>query len=335
MKYVSLPDDSVHPLPFYLAMEEYLARKSREELFFMWQVTPTVIFGRNQLINNEVNIDYCRAHDISFYRRKSGGGCVYADMDNIMFSYIVTGDDVTDIFARYTGRVAAMLRDLGVNAQSTGRNDVTIDGLKVSGNAFYQTSGRSIVHGTMLFDTDVAHMSRAISPSRTKLDSKGVESVRSHITVLSRHLSMGIDEFKDEARRLLCDGELRLNAVDVEAIERLSLPYYDEKWIYGKNPRCTLRRHERIEGVGEFEVEIELSRNRIANLNIAGDYFPIGDIDAGLVKPLMGVGYNYADVARVVAELDLSRLIAHIDKEQLIKLIIPDDNGKCKENMPS
>ena len=89
MKYISLPDQHTRRLSFYLAMEEYVARHlSEPDCFFMWQVEPSVIFGRNQVMENEVNIDYCRANGIHIYRRKSGGGCVYADMDNVMLSLV-------------------------------------------------------------------------------------------------------------------------------------------------------------------------------------------------------------------------------------------------------
>ena len=183
MKYLSLPDNATRILPFYLAMEEYAARIiGEEDIFFMWQVEPTVIFGRNQLLGSEVNVEYCREHGIAFYRRRSGGGCVYADMDNIMFSYITRSDEVQTTFSAYTNAVAEMLRGLGLNATASERNDVLIDGRKVSGNAFYHIPGRSIVHGTMLFDTNMEHMLHAITPSREKLTSKGVQSVRSHIT---------------------------------------------------------------------------------------------------------------------------------------------------------
>ena len=187
MKYLSLPDPhATRILPFYLAMEEYAARIiGEDDIFFMWQVEPTVIFGRNQLIDSEVNVDYCREHGIAFYRRRSGGGCVYADRDNIMFSYITRSDEVQTTFSAYTTAVAAMLRGLGLNATASNRNDVLIEGRKVSGNAFYHIPGRSIVHGTMLFDTDMEHMLHAITPSRDKLTSKGVQSVRSRITTLS------------------------------------------------------------------------------------------------------------------------------------------------------
>ena len=146
-------------LTFYLAMEEYIARHlEKGEYFFMWQVDPTVIFGRNQLIQNEVNIDYCRQHNIQTYRRKSGGGCVYADMTNIMFSYITPDENVSLTFSKYINMVSEMLRKLGIPAETSGRNDIMIDGRKVSGNAFYHIPGRSIVHGTMLYDTDMQNM---------------------------------------------------------------------------------------------------------------------------------------------------------------------------------
>ena len=151
MIYVELPAMPVRRLPFYLATEEYVACKfDSPEYFFMWQVNPTVIFGRNQLIEAEVNLEYCRSHGIETYRRKSGGGCVFADMSNIMFSYITTDTTVRLTFDKYMRIVAHTLRRLGVNAEASGRNDIMIDGRKVSGNAFYHKPGRSIVHGTML-----------------------------------------------------------------------------------------------------------------------------------------------------------------------------------------
>lgn len=327
MKYVSLPDNDVRPLPFYLTMEEYVARRFSDEIFFMWQVNPTVIFGRNQLIDNEVNLSYCRDHGIEFYRRKSGGGCVYADMDNIMFSYIVSGDDVVTTFSDYTGRVAEMLRGLGIDARSSGRNDVTIGGRKVSGNAFYHIPGRSIVHGTMLYDTDIAHMSAAISPSGAKLRSKGVDSVKSHITVLREYTDMSIDEFKQYVRATLCDGEIALGADDVERIEEMSRQYYSDRWIYGKNPRYSRRHAVRLEGVGEFLVEIELKGDCILDLNIAGDYFPVGDIDLKIIEPLRGVRYSRDAVDEALGDINPPEVIASIDRDQLINLIIPDNNG--------
>ena len=112
MIYVTLPTTTEEKrLTYYLAMEEYVARHmDSDDYFFMWQVTPTVIFGRNQLIQNEVNLEYCQQHNINTFRRKSGGGCVYADMNNIMFSYITIDENVSLTFGKYIDMVATMLR---------------------------------------------------------------------------------------------------------------------------------------------------------------------------------------------------------------------------------
>ena len=117
MKYIALPDKAVRRLSFYLAMEEYIAHnRPGEDCFFMWQVNPTVIFGRNQLMENEINSDYVRSHRIEYYRRKSGGGCVYADFSNIMFSYITDDFNVSFTFDRYLQLIAHTLNKLGVKA---------------------------------------------------------------------------------------------------------------------------------------------------------------------------------------------------------------------------
>lgn len=236
MTYLSLPFEENRRLSFYLAMEEYAARQLNEgdDLFFLWQVQPSVIFGRNQVIENEVNLDYCREHGIQFFRRKSGGGCVYADMSNVMMSYITRSDEVQTTFARYMEMVCQMLRELGFEATSTQNNDVLIGDRKVSGNAFYHIPGHSIVHGTMLFDTDMEHMLHAITPSQTKLDKHGVESVRQRITLLKEHTDITIEDFKRFAIQHLCDQELQLTYTDIKAIEAIEEDYLKPKFIYGK-----------------------------------------------------------------------------------------------------
>mgnify|MGYP000799768981 CR=1 FL=1 len=322
MKYVALPDMTIRRLPFYLAMEEYVARRYEEELFFMWQVRPTVIFGRNQLMGSEVNLPYCYSHGIEVYRRKSGGGCVYADMDNIMFSYIVPCDDIVTTFSDYTSRIVAMLRGLGLDAASTGRNDILIDGRKVSGNAFYHIPGHSIVHGTMLYSTDIENMTLAISPSETKLKSKGVSSVRSRITTLNEHIGMSIEQFKHYSRQSLCDSEIRLTPDDVAGIERISEMYYTDAWIYGHNPAYTTRVDRRIEGVGEFHTDIEVKSGIMKDINITGDFFLVGDIDEGILSHLRGKPYNAEAIEALAAEICTADVIVGLDNRKLVEILI-------------
>lgn len=322
MIYVSLPNDEQRKLPFYLAVEEYVARElPAGDYFFMWQVQPTVIFGRNQLIEAEVDIDYCRANGIATYRRKSGGGCVYADLDNIMFSYITPDSNVNFTFNRYMLMVEHVLQKLGLDARTTGRNDILIDGKKVSGNAFYHLPNRSIVHGTMLYNTDLEKMVCSTTPSDEKLKSKGVESVRQHVTTLNRYLAISIEEFKEFVRKNLCDSEIRLDEDAVRQIEKIESEYLTEEFIYGRNPAYTLVRRARIEGVGEFELRLEIKKGVIRKVNMLGDFFLVGDLDGGLLAHLQGVPFEKKAVEEALSDVEPSNIIMNMTKEQLIELL--------------
>ena len=330
MRYISLPDNRTRRLSFYLSMEEYVARNMNndEDCFFMWQVEPSVIFGRNQLIENEVNIDYCRKNNILTYRRKSGGGCVYADMNNIMFSYITRSDNVTTTFDRYVRMVSDMLCSLGVAAEPSGRNDILIEGRKVSGNAFYHISGHSIVHGTMLYDTNMENMVAAITPSDEKLISKGVKSVRQHIALLKDYITLDIEEFKNYARNSLCKEETLLDSDDISSIEIIEQEYLSREFILGRNPRYTYINKVRIDGVGELEARLEIKNGIIKSANILGDYFLTGDINAEIIRPMIGQPYN-EDALKSVLPDNTEEIIHKLNKDQLISLIY----GKQK-NLP-
>ena len=324
MKYLCLPDSEPRILPFYLAMEELAARIiGDDDLFFMWQVEPTVIFGRNQLIDSEVNLDYCRQHGIATYRRKSGGGCVYADMSNVMLSYITRSDNVAMTYDRYTAAVVAALRQLGLDASTSGRNDILVGGEKVSGNAFYHLAGRSIVHGTMLYDTDMEHIARAITPSAAKLESKGVRSVPSRITTISRHSDISLADFKAHLRRTLCDGEVTLTPDDVRVIETEILPtYLTPEFIYGNNPRSTVVRRGRIEGVGELQVSLEMNHGVITHANVAGDFFLLGDLDGALLSRLRGTALTREALTAALADVDLGQIIMNLNVNDFVELMM-------------
>ncbi|MBR5325153.1 MAG: lipoate--protein ligase family protein [Prevotella sp.] len=226
MKYIALPFKEIRPLTFYLTMEEYVAKHMDEpDCFFMWQVKPTVIYGRNQVVENEVNIDYCREHDIQIVHRKSGGGCVYADMDNLMLSYITDGDNVGFTFNRFVQMILLVLRKLGIEATGTSHNDIMIGDRKVCGTAFYQLPGRSIVHSTMLYDTNMQHMLNAITPGPEKLEAKGIQSVRQRITLLKDHTSLSLEEIKTLIRETLCNGERMLTTEEIEHINKMTKNY--------------------------------------------------------------------------------------------------------------
>ena len=229
MKHVILPDDVRRSLAFYLAMEEFVAREVEGEAFFVWRVEPTVIFGRNQVLENEVNLEYCREHDVDVVRRKSGGGCVYSDLGNIMVSYVSRRGDVSEVFDRYMTALTEALRALGVPAEKSGRNDILVEGRKVSGNAFHQLPDRSIVHGTLLYSTDLEALTEAIRPPVEKLQRHGVESVRQRVMNLSEYVALMTEP--DDALKspealvkylvgYFSDGEIHLDENDLGVIAR-------------------------------------------------------------------------------------------------------------------
>ena len=219
MKKVVIPEGAPQRLTFFLAVEEYLAKSADEDLFFTWQSPPTVICGRNQVIENEVNLEYCREHGIEVVRRKSGGGCVYSDAGNVMLSYITPDTGVETAFARFLEMVAAALKDLGFDAVTTAHNDILIGDRKVSGNACFALPHAAIVHGTMLYDLDFDALEKATTPSAEKLSRHGVRSVRQRVVNLK---SLGLQMTSSELRRYFeekfCDSELKLTADDIEKI---------------------------------------------------------------------------------------------------------------------
>lgn len=323
MIYVTLPTTTEEKrLTYYLAMEEYVARHmDSDDYFFMWQVTPTVIFGRNQLIQSEVNLEYCRAHGIKTFRRKSGGGCVYADKSNIMFSYITHDENVNLTFSKYIGMVVEMLRKLGVPATASGRNDIMIGDRKVSGNAFYHIPGRSIVHGTMLYDTNMQNMVGAITPSDEKLVSKGINSVRQHITLLKDHIEMDIEAFKTFVKNDLCSKEVVLDEAAMDEISRIEEEYLTSEFIYGNNPRYNIQRQGRIEDVGDFVVNIEMKHDVIKDVDIKGDYFLVGDIGQQVIAPLIDKHLTKEDVEAALPDR-LDDVILNLKKADFVELLL-------------
>ena len=229
MKNIILPDIQERSLAFWLAMEEFVAKSVDEEAFFVWRVAPTVIIGRNQVLEAEVNLDYCRRNGVKIVRRKSGGGCVYADRDNIMISYVSRRGDVAEIFERYLSALTSCLCALGLKAEKSGRNDILVEGRKVSGNAFHQLPDRSIVHGTLLYNTDFDALEEAIRPPVEKLLRHGVASVRQRVGNLRDYLDPAIigsiHALESHLVDYFSDGTLSLSADDLCVIEEMASAY--------------------------------------------------------------------------------------------------------------
>ncbi len=223
MKYIALPTNEMHRLSFYLAMEEFVARElSDSDAFFVWQVAPSVIYGRNQVVENEVNLAYCREHGIEVFQRKSGGGCVYADQDNLMLSYVTQEENVGFAFNRFVNMVLLVLRKMGIEATGTQHNDIMIGDRKLCGTACRKTSKGCIVHSTLLYDTNMEHMLNSITPGPEKLEKKGIQSVRQRITLLKDYTTLSLEEVKTLICETLCVGERMLTEDEVNMINEIT-----------------------------------------------------------------------------------------------------------------
>ncbi len=225
-------------LIWYLAMEEYLAQHVQEEIFFTWVVSPTVIFGRHQVMEAEVNLDFCRANNIAVYRRKSGGGCVYADEGNLMMSMITPNRHSEQVFQTFLDRVSDALRRLGLPAVKSEHNDIMVDGCKVSGNACYALSTGTIVHGTLLVNVDFDVLQQALTPPVEKLAKHGVQSVRQRVANLADYAAFAdvktIDKINTFLIGALCTRSRVLTCEEITEIDEMEKVYLQPQFIEGK-----------------------------------------------------------------------------------------------------
>lgn len=233
MKKIIVP--SGKKLSWYLAAEEYLAKNITEECIFFWKVAPTVIFGRHQVMENEVNLSYCREHKVDLVRRKSGGGCVYADEGNLMTSYLSPSTHSELVFQHYLNLMARALCQLGVPAVTTEHNDILVHQTpstihKISGNACYALPTGTIVHGTMLYDVDFEALQQAITPDHEKLAKHCVESVKQRVMNIKPILDLGfqvsdIDGLEKRLGELLCNACDELPMEAIAAIDEIEKTY--------------------------------------------------------------------------------------------------------------
>ena len=271
---------------FNLALEQYafdrLARK--EDFFILWQNESSIIIGKHQNTLEEINPAYVKENNIRVVRRLSGGGAVYHDLGNVNFTFIAahTGGDFD--FSSFCRPVMNALKSLGVEAKISGRNDMTIDGKKFSGNSQYIKGGRVMHHGTILVDSDLEMVSKALKVPEDKYSSKGFKSVRSRVTNIRPYLaqSMTTGAFMECLRSFMFETyrlePYLLTEKDIQEIEKLQREVYDRwDWNFGGSPACEIQKKRRVEGVGQIEVHMDVSGGIIQRIEFYGDYFGNGD----------------------------------------------------------
>lgn len=279
---ICIPNEN-HDPALNLAMEEYIlsSGKFRDEVLFFYVNRPSVIIGRHQNTGEEIRQDLIRANGIDVVRRLSGGGAVYHDLGNLNYSFIRPGDrTLTADFEVYLRPILSCLQRLGVPAELTGRNDILVDGKKVSGNAYYHNRFGTVCHGTLLFDTDLSRMPQVLTPAPEKLKEKAVPSVRSRVTNLKPFLPQITDV---DALRAAVMASFDLNFVTFDADDRerftaiADARYRSDAWNFGQSPQYNYRRTFRTpEGTVDFRAEI--GDGVFRDVRFFGDYFTAGDI---------------------------------------------------------
>lgn len=308
---------------FYFALEEYVLNellKDDETYFFTWEIHGVVI-GKNQVIENEVNLDFLKENNIDVYRRPTGGGCVYADHRNTMFSIITKRTNSQFSFKTYLSKIIDAMAVLGIKLEFSGRNDLLLDGKKISGNAFLQNKHGMLMHGTFLYDCDLETMVRAISPSDEKLVSKGIDSVKSRVTNIKEYLNgMTQDELIKHFENVLTTTTYELSEDEVKKIETMASKYATKQWIYGSQPHYTKLLKKRIGG-GLFEISLDLKHGVIEDIHVQGDFFDIQSL-----KPFealfIGQTYDVNTMTELLDKNDISSYILDVDRDAFKDLIL-------------
>jgi lipoate---protein ligase len=313
-----------------LAIEEFAVKHlDIEQTYLLFYVNqPSIIIGKNQNTFEEINVDYVREHDIIVVRRLSGGGAVYHDLGNLNFSFITKNDGNNfSNFRKFTEPVVQALQAVGVPAELSGRNDILANGRKISGNAQFATRGRMFSHGTLMLNTNIDDVVKALNVKADKIESKGIKSIRSRVANISEFLDrpMNMSEFKRWLLEFIFQGqspipEYKLTDSDWRVIRQISADRYQNwDWNYGKSPAFNVQRSHRFP-VGSIDVRLDVQRGIIESCKIYGDFFGIGDV-ADLEQRLMGTRYERDGLAAALADVDISHYFGNITKDEFLQLI--------------
>ncbi|WP_424565541.1 lipoate--protein ligase [Tepidibacillus fermentans] len=313
-----------------LAEEEYVLKYlDPNETYLLFYINePSIIIGRNQNTMEEINHQYVKDHGIHVVRRLSGGGAVYHDLGNLNFS-IITKDDGESFrnFRRFTEPVIKALHRLGVNAELSGRNDITVGGRKISGNAQFSYKGRMFSHGTLLFNSEIDHVVAALNVNMEKIQSKGIKSIRSRVANIREFLDreMDIIEFKNQLLHNLYEDyeqipTYTLTEQDYEKVMEISRERYQNwDWNFGKSPAFNVKGSKRFEGVGQIDIRLDVKSGKIENAKIYGDFFGNGDISL-IENRLKGLRYDEEEIRNALLKMDLKLFFGNITVDDLVGL---------------
>ncbi len=328
MKFIFNPD--IRDPKLNLAVEEYILKHlnvDHEDYFLFYINGPSIIVGKNQNTSEEVNLKYVEENGIDVVRRLSGGGAVYHDEGNLNFSFI-TKDDGNSFnnYKKFTQPIVDALRNLGVEAELTGRNDIQVGERKISGNAQFTTRGRMFSHGTLMFNSNIEEVVNSLNVSEEKMRSKGIKSVRSRVANITEFLEheMEMEQFVEALLHSIYDGEQPeryvLRDEDWEIVHDISKERYANwDWNFGKSPKFDVESKRRFP-IGTIDVRLNVNKGTITEAKIYGDFFGVGDIQ-DVEQALVGTRFERAAIREQLMQLDLKHYFGNVDLEELVDLI--------------
>ena len=321
-----LETGSVDPA-YNLAFEEYILQNYRQgDILILWQNANAVIVGRNQNADAEINRAFVEENGIKVVRRNTGGGAVFHDLGNLNYSFITDASGLEkDTLRRFLDPVVAALRSMGLDAESSGRNDILVSGKKVSGTAQQLSKGRILHHGTLLFDADTGLLAGALNPDPTKYQSKGIASVRSRVGNIRQQLpaDMDLPQFWNAIKKALTSEgieEIHLQSNEIAAIHALKAEKYDTwQWNFGKSPKFQLQNRRRFPG-GLLDIHLSVQTGLISEIKIYGDFLALLPV-ADLEEVIEGCAYEESALLTSLAGIDLAPYLGGITLQELVETI--------------
>ena len=313
---------------YNLALEEYVLEHRREgDWLLLWQNANTVVIGLNQNTAEEINAEFVARNWMTIARRMTGGGAVYHDLGNLNYSFITDVGDTKQLsIQRFTEPVCRALAAMGVMAQTSGRNDILVDGKKVSGTAQRIVGGRILHHGTLLFDSNPEMIAGALRADPAKFISKSAKSVRSRVGMLRDYLPPGTDisQFRDGIlKELTVQGLIResLTEPELEEIRTLAEKRYRSwDWTWGRSPDYQVQRRGRFQG-GSLDIRMNVHHGEISEIAFFGDYMATASQES-LVNALRNVKLSCDELDAVFSSYDISSIFGGITKQEILSLML-------------
>jgi lipoate-protein ligase A len=314
---------------FNLAAEEYLLKQFDDDIFTLWRNENAIIVGKHQNTLAEINVEHVEANKVNVVRRLSGGGAVFHDLGNINFTFISNAKEGADIkidFKFFTMPIIEVLKEMGINAEFSGRNDLLIEGQKFSGNAehIYHQKKRTLHHGTLLFASEIADLSAALKVNPLKFQDKAVKSFRSRVTNISSHLKepLTVIEFYEKvvdyiSKRYEDVKFYTYTSEDIAAIEALvESKYKTWEWNFGYSPKYAFQKMIKTEG-GNIEIYMNVEKGIIENIKFHGDFFNVKEVEE-LEGLLLGSRHSMAELEARLSTIEVGDYINKTTKEELL-----------------